>query len=383
MARRLIALSVLVLALVTQAASARTPLTLGRYIVTLRDSVADPAAVAREHSGLLGARVSHVYQHALKGYAATLPQALLARLLSDARVVRVEPDAIAYASATQTGATWGIDRVDQRNLPLSGTFSYNNTGTGVKIYVVDTGIRVTHQQFGGRATYGHDAVDGSLPANDCNGHGTHVAGTAGGSTYGIAKAASLVAVRVLDCNGSGPISGVIAGLNWVIGNHQAGQPAVANMSLGTGANSSLDTAVRNTIADGVSVAVAAGNGNFLGFAQNACNYSPARVAEAMTISATGQNDAKVSWANVGSCVDWFAPGSGITSAWHSSDTATRSVSGTSMSSPHTAGVAALYLQGNPSASPASVRTALFNLTTKNVVTGASSTPNKHLLYTNL
>ena len=381
MARRLIALSVLVLALVTQAASARTPLTLGRYIVTLRDSVADPAAVAREHSGLLGARVSHVYQHALKGYAATLPQALLARLLSDARVLRVEPDLIAYASTTQTGATWGIDRVDQRALPLSGTFTYNNTGSGVKIYVVDTGIRLTHQQFGGRASSGTDVIDGGS-ADDCNGHGTHVAGTAAGSTYGIAKAASLVAVRVLDCRGSGPISGVIAGLNWVIGNHQAGQPAVANMSLGTSANSSLDTAVRNTIADGISVAVAAGNGNFLGFAQNACNYSPARVAEAMTISATGQSDSKVSWANFGNCVDWFAPGSGITSAWNSGDTATRSISGTSMSSPHTAGVAALYLQSNPSASTASVRSALFNLTTKGVVK-SSNTANNHLLFTNL
>lgn len=382
MARRLIALCVLAVAFVTQAASAHTPPTLGRYIVTLRDSVADPAAVAREHSGLLGARVSHVYQHALKGYAAALPQALLARLLSDARVLRVEADSIAYADTTQTGATWGIDRVDQRALPLNGTFTYTRTGAGVKVYIIDTGIRLSHQQFGGRATTGTDIIDGGA-ADDCNGHGTHVAGTAAGSTYGIAKGASLVAVRVLGCNGSGATSGVIAGVDWVTGNHQSGQPAVANMSLGTGRNIALDTAVRNSIADGVSYAVAAGNGNFLGFAQNACNYSPARVAEAMTISATGKNDSKVSWANVGSCVDWFAPGSGIASAWNSSDTATRSISGTSMSTPHTAGVAALYLQSNPSASPATLRTALFNLTTKNIVTGASSTPNKHLLYTNL
>ena len=381
MARRLIALSVLVLALMTQAAAADTPLTLGRYIVTLRDSVADPAAVAREHSGLLGARVSHVYRHALKGYAATLPQALLARLLSDARVVRVEPDSIMHADTTQTGATWGIDRSDQRNLPLSGTFTYNNTGSGVKIYIIDTGIRVTHQQFGGRATSGHDAVDGALPADDCHGHGTHVAGTAGGSTYGIAKGASLVAVRVLDCNGSGATSRVIAGVDWVSGNHQAGQPAVANMSLGGGASSSLDTAVRNSIADGVSYAVAAGNGNILGWAQNACNYSPARVAEALTISATGRDDRKASWANYGSCVDWFAPGVSITSAWRSSDTATNTISGTSMATPHTAGVAALYLQTNTGASPAAVRTALFNNTTKGIVSSASTT-NNHLLYSN-
>ena len=381
MTRRIVVLFALALALVTQGASARPAAVLGRYIVTLRDSVSDPASVARAHSGRFGARVGHVYRHALKGYSASLPQALVAVLARDSRVARIERDGIMRADTTQTGATWGIDRTDQRSLPLNGSFTYTNTGAGVKIYIIDTGIRFTHQQFGGRATSGTDAVDGGA-ADDCNGHGTHVAGTAAGATYGIAKAASIVAVRVLDCAGNGTTSAVIAGVDWVTGNHQAGQPAVANMSLGGGASTSLDNAVRTSIADGVSYSLSAGNGNFLGFPQNACNSSPARVAEAMTISATGTNDVRASWANYGSCVDWFAPGVGITSAYNSSDTATRSISGTSMSSPHTAGVAAQYLQTHPSSSPASVRQALFNLTTKGIVS-SSRTTNNHLLFTNL
>ena len=283
-------------------------------------------------------------------------------------------------STTQTNATWGLDRIDQRSRPLSTTYTYFNTGAGVRAYIIDTGIRFSHSQFGGRASSGFDAVDGGS-ADDCHGHGTHVAGTVGGSTYGVAKGVSLIGVRVLNCSGSGTNSGVIAGVNWVTGNHQAGQPAVANMSLGGGASSALDTAVRNSIADGVSYAVAAGNGNALGIAQNACNSSPARVAEAMTISATDSSDRKASWANYGNCVDWFAPGVSITSAWYNSNTATRTISGTSMATPHTAGVAALYLQSNPSATASSVRTALFNLTTKGIVT-SSSTTNNHLLFTN-
>ena len=246
--------------------------------------------------------------------------------------------------------------------------------------MIDTGIRFNHSQFGGRAVTGYDAVNGGS-ADDCNGHGTHVAGTIGGSTYGVAKGVTLVGVRVLGCNGSGSTSGVIAGVNWVTGNHQAGQPAVANMSLGGGASSALDNAVRNSIADGISYAVAAGNGNIFGMAVNACNSSPARVGEAMTISATDSNDRKASWANYGSCVDWFAPGVSITSAWYTSTTATRTISGTSMATPHTAGVAAQYLQGNRGASPATVRSTLFNPTTKGVVT-SSSTANNHLLFTN-
>ena len=351
------------------------------FIVVLKDSVGTASPVAAEHAQRFGADIQYVYENALKGYTASMPQGALGALAGDSRVASVELDAKVHAFTTQTNATWGIDRIDQRSLPLSTTFTYLNTGAGVKAYIIDTGIRLSHSQFGGRAIDGRDTVDGSLPAADCNGHGTHVAGTVGGSTYGVAKGVTLVAVRVLNCSGSGTTSGVIAGIDWVTGNHLAGQRAVANMSLGGGVSSALDTAVRNSIADGVSYAIAAGNGNIFGQAVNACNTSPARVTEAMTISATTNTDRKATWANYGSCVDWFAPGVGITSAWYSSNTATRTISGTSMATPHTTGVAALYLQSNPAASPATVRTALFNATTKGVVT-SSNTTNNHLLFTN-
>ncbi|HEV8455199.1 MAG TPA: S8 family peptidase, partial [Gemmatimonadales bacterium] len=292
--------------------------------------------------------------------------------------VRVEPDGIATIVTTQSGATWGLDRIDQPARPLSGTYSYNNTGAGVTAYIIDTGIRFGHNEFGGRATSGFDAVDGGT-ADDCNGHGTHVAGTVGGSVYGVAKAVSLVGVRVLNCSGSGTWSGVIAGMDWVTANHSG--PTVANMSLGGGANSSVDQAVRNMIASGVATAIAAGNGNPGGRAQDACKYSPARVTEAMTIGATSSSDAKASWSNYGNCVDWFAPGVGITSAWATSNTATNTISGTSMATPHTAGVVALYLQSHLSATPSQVRDALSANTTKNVVT-SSKTVNNDLLFSN-
>jgi aqualysin 1 len=351
-----------------------------RYIVVLKDSVTNVDTVVGQQSRRAGVPTQRVFRHALKGYVATLTDAQVGQVEADSRVAYVEPDQVLEASTTQTGATWGIDRIDQRNLPLSGTFTYNLNGAGVKAYVIDTGIRFSHSQFGGRATSGFDAVDGGS-ADDCNGHGTHVSGTIGGSTYGVAKGVSIIGVRVLNCNGSGTTSGVIAGIDWVTGNHAAGQPAVANMSLGGGASSALDAAVQRSINDGVSYAVAAGNGNALGIAQNACNSSPARVGAAMTIGATDSSDRKASWSNYGSCVDWFAPGVSITSAWYTSNTATNTISGTSMATPHTAGVAALYLQSNPSASPATVRTALFNNTTKGIVT-SSNTTNNHLLFTN-
>jgi subtilisin family serine protease len=348
------------------------------YIVVLKD-VPSAAAVASEHVEKVKRKLKHVDEDALKGYAIELNENQVAKLAEDPRVDFIELDQPVQTTTTQSGATWGIDRIDQRNRPLSGTFTYSRTGAGVKAYVIDTGIRFSHTQFGGRAVTGYDAVDGGS-ADDCNGHGTHVAGTIGGSTYGVAKSVTLVGVRVLNCSGSGTTSGVIAGINWVTGNHPAGAPAVANMSLGGGASSALDTAVRNSIADGVSYAVAAGNGNFFGQQANACNYSPARLAEAMTISATDSTDRKASWANYGSCVDWFAPGVSITSAWYTSNAATRTISGTSMATPHAAGVGALYLQSNPSASPATVRSALFGLTTRSIVT-SSSTTNNHLLFT--
>lgn len=357
------------------AAASSSPTVAGRFIVTLRERT-DPGAVAREH----GVRPDYVYTHALNGFAGAVSDAAREGLLRDSRVVRVEPDGIATIVTTQSGATWGIDRVDQRALPLSGTYSYTSTGSGVTAYILDTGILFGHTEFGGRATSGFDAVDGGT-ADDCNGHGTHVSGTVGGATYGIAKAVALVGVRVLNCSGSGTLSGVIAGVDWVAGDHAAGSPAVANMSLGGGSNSSLDDAVKGMIADGVATAVAAGNGNSAGRGQNACRYSPAGVAEAMTIGATDQTDSKTVWSNYGSCVDWFAPGLNITSAWNTDPTATKTISGTSMATPHTAGVAALYLQTNSRATPAQVRTALYDNTTQGIVRN-SKTANNHLLFSN-
>jgi subtilisin family serine protease len=253
----------------------------GRFIVTLRDGV-DAAAVAREH----GVAPDYVYTAALNGFAGSISDAARAGLLRDFRVQRIEQDGIATTQTTQSGATWGLDRIDQIPAsPLSGTFTYSATGAGVTAYIIDTGIRFAHNEFGGRATSGYDAVDGGT-ADDCNGHGTHVAGTVGGATYGVAKGVALVAVRVLDCGGSGTWSGVIAGMDWVTANHVAGTPAVANMSLGGGANTSVDDATRRMIADGVATGVAAGNGNRGGRQQDACGSSPARVAEAMTVGAT-------------------------------------------------------------------------------------------------
>jgi subtilisin family serine protease len=372
----LIAVLVSIAALPAQAADEER----SRFIVVLKDSVGKAAPVAADHAARFDAEVHYVYEHALKGYAATVAEGALGALAADRRVESIERDGAVNAFTTQTNATWGIDRIDQRALPLSTTFTYANTGANVKAYIIDTGIRFGHSDFGGRAVSGYDAVDGG-PADDCDGHGTHVAGTVGGTTYGVAKSVTLVAVRVLNCDGSGTISGVIAGVDWVTAAHAAGEPAVANMSLGGGASSSLDTAVKASIADGVSYAIAAGNGNAGGVAQDACRYSPARVAEAMTISATDKTDRKTSWANYGNCVDWFAPGASITSAWHTSDSATNTISGTSMATPHTAGVAALYLQGNPGAAPATVRNALFTLATKGIVSSAR-TANNHLLFTN-
>ncbi|MBE2234023.1 MAG: S8 family peptidase [Anaerolinea sp.] len=314
------------------------------------------------------------YDAALVGFAASMPASSLDALKKNPNVVNIEADQVITLSATQSPVTWGLDRIDQRNLPLSNSYTYNNTGAGVTAYIVDTGILFGHTEFGARASFGYDAFGGN--GADCNGHGTHVAGTVGGSTYGVAKGVTLKAVRVLNCSGSGTNSGVIAGVNWVASHHAAGAPAVANMSLGGSVSSALDTAVKNAINDGVTFAVAAGNSN-----RNACNYSPARVAAAITVGATTSSDARASYSNYGSCLDLFAPGSSITSAWYTSTSATNTISGTSMATPHVAGVAALYLQSNTSASPATVRDAIVNNATTGKVTSPGSNSPNRLLFT--
>jgi len=348
------------------------------YIVVLDDEVVGEHGlfsiapyIASELATTHRGKLKQVYQNALNGFAVEMTEADAEALSQDFRVKFVEEDGVVTADVTQSNPPWGLDRIDQRNRPLSATYTYNFTGAGVRAYVIDTGIRTTHTQFGGRASNVFDAFGGS--GADCNGHGTHVAGTIGGSTYGVAKSSMPRGVRVLDCNGSGSNSGVIAGVDWVRQNFIA--PAVANMSLGGGASSALDTAVNNLANAGVPIAVAAGNSN-----ADACGSSPARAANAMTVGSTTTTDARSSFSNFGTCLDLFAPGSGILSSWFSSDTATATLSGTSMASPHVAGVAALYKQANPGASATTVRNAIVNGATTNVITGAGSGSPNRLLY---
>jgi hypothetical protein len=327
--------------------------------------------LAVSHAARYGGRAWHFYEHALSGYSICLPEKAAEALAQDPSVELVEQDQVMTASATQSGATWGIDRIDQRNLPLNGTYVYNFTGAGVHAYIIDTGIRNTHQEFAGRfSTQGYTAINDGQGTNDCNGHGTHVAGTVGGTTWGVAKGVTLHAVRVLGCNGSGSNAGVIAGVNFVAANATA--PAVANMSLGGGASTALDTAVNNAVAAGVVFAVAAGNSN-----ANACNSSPARAASALTVGATTTTDARSSFSNFGTCVDLFAPGSGITSAWITSNTSSNTISGTSMASPHVAGVAAIYRQQFPGQSAAQASSGIVsNATTGVVGNPGTGSPNR-------
>jgi serine protease len=347
-----------------------------QYIVVFDDlqvartQVAGQAeALARQHGG----RILHVYENGLRGFAASMSATAAAAIARNPRIRYVEQDSVMTIVASQPNATWGLDRIDQRDFPLNQTYNYDTNAVNVDVYIIDTGIRGSHVEFGGRVTNGYTAIADDNGTNDCNGHGTHVAATVGGAIYGVAKSVELHPVRVLGCNGSGSTAGVIAGVDWVANNHAT--PAVANMSLGGGASTALDDAVRAAIASGVTFAIAAGNSN-----ANACNSSPARVEQALTVGSTTNTDARSSFSNFGVCLDLFAPGSSITSAWNTSDTATNTISGTSMATPHVAGVAALYLATNPSASPSAVRTALVNNATPAKVTGAGSGSPNLLVY---
>ncbi len=307
------------------------------------------------------------------GFVATdVDEVDLKRLEADPRVRYTEPDRVVRLSATQSNPTWGLDRIDSRNLPLDRTFSYAANGSGVNAYVVDSGIKTGLAEFGSRLVGGVSAISDGRGYSDCNGHGTHVAGTLGGKTYGVAKNVKLYAVRVFGCGGTSSTSTIITGIDWVTYNHR--HPAVANMSLENSSSAALDEAVQAAIRDGVTVVVAAGNAS-----TNACNTSPARVGSALTVGASTRQDQKWAQSNYGPCLDLFAPGQDVLSV--STSGSGRTMSGTSMASPHVAGVAALALQRNPSAAPATVANIIKSAATKGKLSLASTqrSPNS-LLY---
>ena len=346
----------------------------GGYIVVFDDATSDAPGLARRLAAQHGATLRFTYEHAIKGMAVSgLPDAAVEALARNPNVKYIEPDAPAELFATQSNATWGIDRVDQRDTPLSGTYVYNATGSGVNAYIFDTGVNLSHVDFGGRANYvpngtnGDFVLDGRGNASDCHGHGTHVAGTVGGTTWGVAKLVNLWAARVVNCQGSGDVSMAIAAVDWCTAN--CARPAVVNMSLGYGDVQSLRDAVERSVAAGVNYGVAAGNGSaFFGVPQDACLQSPAGAPNAVTVGSTTSSDAESSFSNYGTCVDILAPGSSITSASYSSNTGSASMSGTSMATPHVVGAIALFLQGNPTATPAEVTAALKTNGTPNTIT---------------
>lgn len=347
-----------------------------RYLVVLKSERVAAAAVAskaQQAEAELGATVHYVYTSAIAGYAATLSDTAVQSLRKDADIAYIEQDQVVTIADTQTNPPWGLDRIDQRSLPLDTLYAYGTNGSGVHAYVIDTGIRITHVEFSGRVGAGYDFVDDDSDPTDCNGHGTHVAGTVGGTTYGVAKQVTLHGVRVLDCGGSGYTSGVVAGIDWVTAN--ATRPAVANMSLGGGASSTLDAALGNSVAAGIVYVVAAGNAN-----SDACNSSPAREPSAITVGATDNGDGRASFSNYGACLDIFAPGVSVLSAYYTSDTASTTLSGTSMASPHVAGVVARYLQSAPNALPAEVAAAITGAATTNVVTNPGPASPNRLLF---
>ena len=339
----------------------------GQYIVTLK-----PGSTGHGVAAASGITTQYVYAGALNGFAATLDAAHLRALQHNPNVTAIEPDQVVHAMTTQSPTpSWGLDRIDQRNLPLNNAYTYFQTAASVTAYVIDTGITYGHPDFGGRASFGFDAFGGT--GADCNGHGTHVSGTIGGARYGVAKQVRLKAVRVLNCSGSGTFAGVIAGIDWVRLNSPG--PAVAHMSLGGGFSSAVNTATANLSNSGVLVAVAAGNS-----AANACSFSPSSAPTAVTAAASDRTDRSASFTNFGSCVDLYAPGVSITSDWLNNGTNT--ISGTSMASPHVAGVAALYKSRFGETASATLQSWLKTVATPGVIIGVpAGTPNR-LLYTN-
>ena len=353
-----------------------------KYIVRF----ADDDDVSGEETKLKsqGVKVERSFHGAFKGVIGSFNNLQIAELKRNPKLIYIEKDGPVYATSllpnpiTTVSKSWGLDRINQRNLPLDNQYSYQNDGSSVKAYVIDTGINASHSEFGGRVISGSTQIQDANGFLDCNGHGTHVAGTIGGSTYGVAKSVTLVPVRVLDCTGAGTFSGVIAGIDWVINDHPAGAPAVANLSLGGGYSLAVNDAIARLIADGVSVVVAAGNSN-----ANACNYSPSSAPNAITVGASEKADNRASYSNFGNCLDLFAPGSAIVSSWIGNNTATSTLNGTSMASPHVAGAAALLLDKNPTLTPIQVRDALVAFATSGKVTSAGTGSPNLLLATEI